>query len=297
MEVADVSTQTSAHRNRVLTLIRSYYPNLSSTDRKIADYIMEDPVKAAAQSISDLATAVGVSTATVSRFVKRISFNSFRDFSRELTAAEPLEPADGDAFQDVEKQTTFKGIAKSTFSSIQSSLDQTSQVMTEEDLKHAVHLLINARSIAFYGLGGSAVAALDGYHKFVRTGIPCAQNSDYDMQLMQAAQMTSQDVAVVISHTGRNQQTLQILTTLTKQHVPVIALTSFGNSPLVKASTVAFISVAEEINYRSEGLTSLIAQMSIIDSLFLMTAVHGNIKMAASLNRVREAISQTRTAL
>jgi hypothetical protein len=41
----------------------------------------------------------------------------------------------------------------------------------------------------------------------------------------------------------------------------------------------------------------LIAQMSIIDSLFLMTAVHGNIEMAESLGRVREAISQTRTEL
>lgn len=288
---------TKPQHNRVLTLIRSYYPNLSPTDRKIADYIILDPVKTAAQSISDLAAAVGVSTATVSRFVKRISFNSFRDFSRELTAAEPVEQSNAEAFQDVEKQTTFKGIAESTFNSIRSSLDQTSQILTEVDLKRAVHLILGARTIGFYGLGGSAVAALDGYHKFVRTGIPCAHNSDYDMQLMQAAQMTAKDVAIVISHTGRNEQTLQILATLTAQHVPVIALTSFGNSPLVKASTVAFLSVAEEINYRSEGLTSLIAQMSIIDSLFLMTAVHGNIKMAASLGRVRETISQTRTEI
>nr|WP_234002806.1 MurR/RpiR family transcriptional regulator [Lactobacillus sp. CBA3605] len=289
--------QASTHRNRVLTLIRSYYPNLSPTDRKIADYIIQDPVKTAAQSISSLAVAVGVSTATVSRFVKRINFNSFRDFSRELTAAEPLERTNAEAFQDVEKQTTFKGIAETAFNSIRSSLDQTSQVMTEADLEQAVHLLLGARTIGFYGLGGSAVAALDGYHKFIRTGISCAYNSDYDMQLMQAAQMTTKDVAVVISHTGRNQQTLQLLSTLTSQQVPVIALTSFGNSPLAKASTVAFISVAEEVNYRSEGLTSLIAQMSIIDSLFLMTAVHGNIEMAASLGRVRDAISQTRTEL
>ncbi|MFC6164562.1 MurR/RpiR family transcriptional regulator [Lactiplantibacillus dongliensis] len=292
-----MSTQKSAHRNRVLTLIRSYYPNLSHTDRKIADYIIKDPVKTAAQSISDLAAAVGVSTATVSRFVKRISFNSFRDFSRELTAAEPLEQSNAEAFQDVEKQTTFKGIADSTFNSIRSSLDQTSQVMTEADLKAATELLLGARIIGFYGLGGSAVASLDGYHKFVRTGILCAHNTDYDMQLMQAAQMTAKDVAVVISHTGRNQQTLQILNTLIEHQVPVIALTSFGNSPLAKGSTVAFISVAEEVNYRSEGLTSLIAQMSIIDSLFLMTAVHGDRQMAASLGRVRDAISQTRTEL
>ncbi|MFB9769794.1 MurR/RpiR family transcriptional regulator [Lactiplantibacillus modestisalitolerans] len=283
------------HRNRVLTLIRSYYPNLSATDRKVADHIIADPVKTAAQSISDLAAAVGVSTATVSRFVKRISFQSFREFSRELTAAEPLEQANAAAFQDVEQQTTFKGIADSTFNSIRSSLDQTSQVMTEDDLQRAVHLLLNARTIGFYGLGGSAVAALDGYHKFVRTGITCVHNSDYDMQLMQAAQMTPKDVAVVISHTGRNQQTLKLLDTLLAQGVPVITLTSFGNSPLAKGSTVAFISVAEEVNYRSEGLTSLIAQMSIIDSLFLMTAVHGNIEMAASLERVRDAISTTRT--
>lgn len=149
-----MSTQSPVHRNRVLTLIRSYYPNLSVTDRKIADYIIADPIKTAAQSISDLAAAVGVSTATVSRFVKRISFSSFRDFSRELTAAEPIEQTNAEAFQDVEKQTTFKGIAESTFNSIRSSLDQTSQVMTEADLKRAVELLLNARSIGFYGLWG-----------------------------------------------------------------------------------------------------------------------------------------------
>ena len=64
-----------------VSTIKANYQHLTGADKKIASFILGNPAAASEMTIQDLAENVKVSTATVSRFVKRIGWRSFREFS------------------------------------------------------------------------------------------------------------------------------------------------------------------------------------------------------------------------
>ncbi len=111
---------------------------------------------------------------------------------------------------------------------------------------------------------------------------------------MQAVKLTKDDCAIVVSHSGRNQQTMLVAKELKKRHVPIIAITSYPTSELAQIADVALIAVAEEVNFRSESMSSLMAQLTIMDSLFMMTAIYHTDKTENILRDVRGIMQKTR---
>ena len=68
----------------ILSQISDMFPQMSSTEEKLASFILADPQKAVSLSISDLADQCGVSISTVSRFCRHLSLNGYQDFRLEL---------------------------------------------------------------------------------------------------------------------------------------------------------------------------------------------------------------------
>ncbi|MFC6260722.1 MurR/RpiR family transcriptional regulator [Levilactobacillus fujinensis] len=275
--------------------IRGTYDQLSRTEKKVAQLALDNPALVSEMTIKELASATGVSTATISRFVKRMNYANYREFTMALahTATEetPQQPS---SFPELAEGDSLATIANKTFGFSISSLRATNEALSEKDLARAVLKLINSRNVAFFGLGGSSVAALDGYHKFIRTSLNVMYHPDYDIQLMQAAKMTDADCAIVISHSGRNRETLHIVKELQHSGVTIIAITSYSGSPLAQAADVTFLSLTDEVKYRSEGMYSLISQLTILDSLFMMTILRISSRTDKVMTRVRDVIEQTR---
>ncbi|KRM60213.1 MurR/RpiR family transcriptional regulator [Secundilactobacillus malefermentans] len=277
-----------------LSNIRSYFPNLSQTDRKIANYVLKNPNKSGRETIKSLAATVGVSTASISRFVKRVGYHNFREFSVELAQIETNSTSGQTIFKEIDRGDSLATITQKTFHSQISALESTQAALKESELARAVLKIIKSKQLNFFGLGASSIVALDGYHKFLRTSLNCVFHPDYDIQLMQAARMNEDDCAIVISHSGENHETLLLVETLKEQGTPIIGITSFANSTLANEADVTLLSLAEEVNYRSEGMYSLIAQMTIMDTLFMMSAVRISHDMEGVMKSVHDVIEKTR---
>ncbi|SOB43456.1 Transcription regulator [Weissella viridescens] len=271
--------------------IKSLRDQLSGSDKKIADYILDHANSVQGLTIKGLADAVNVSTATISRFVKRIGFSSFREFSLSLTAV--MQP-DNAFFGEIENNDDTNAIVNKVFKGGENALSTTFNLIPTESWDTVCAWIINARKLGFFGIGGSSIVALDGYHKFLRTPIDAEQHPDYDVQLMQAVRMRDTDVAIVVSHSGRNLDTLKITRQLKANNVKVIAITAYVNSTLAKLADLVLPSSAEEINIRSESMSSLLAQLAIIDSLFTLVGVHLGPDTLEIVDSIRQAIDHTR---
>ncbi|MCB6841014.1 MurR/RpiR family transcriptional regulator [Weissella viridescens] len=271
--------------------IKSLRDQLSGSDKNIADYILDHANSVQGLTIKGLADAVNVSTATISRFVKRIGFSSFREFSLSLTAV--MQP-DNAFFGEIENNDDTNAIVNKVFKGGENALSSTFNLIPTESWDTACAWIINARKLGFFGIGGSSIVALDGYHKFLRTPIDAEQHPDYDVQLMQAVRMRDTDVAIVVSHSGRNLDTLKITRQLKANNVKVIAITAYVNSTLAKLADLVLPSSAEEINIRSESMSSLLAQLAIIDSLFTLVGVHLGPDTLEIVDSIRQAIDHTR---
>jgi DNA-binding MurR/RpiR family transcriptional regulator len=103
------------------------------------------------------------------------------------------------------------------------------------------------------------------------------------------------DCAIVVSHSGKNRQTLKIAETLKQRKVPVIGITGYPDSPLANHSDITFVSSSDESNYRSEGMYSLIAQMTVVDTLFMMATVRMGPATEDTIQNVQNIIESTRS--
>lgn len=272
--------------------IRSYYARLSAKEKKVADYILQNPEKIVHITINELAEDLHVADATVFRFCKRIGFKGYQAMKIAL-ASEIMEPIQ-QIHEEISENDDEQTITKKIFQSNIQTLENTLHLLNENALHQAVSLLLNAAKIEFYGVGGSMVIAMDAYHKFIRTGIKAFSFIDSHYQLMSASQLTEGDVAVVISHSGTNKDTINILKTAKKNGAKTIGITGYPKSFIGQNVDVALFTSSEETDFRSEALSSRIGQLSIIDALYVNIMVLNKYNANKALDKIRDSISETR---
>ncbi|WP_050183146.1 MurR/RpiR family transcriptional regulator [Domibacillus robiginosus] len=272
--------------------IRSYYARLSEKEKKVADYILQNPEKIVHITINELAETLHVADATVFRFCKRIGFKGYQAMKIAL-ASEIMEPIQ-QIHAEISADDDEKTITRKIFQSNIQTLENTLHLLNENALHQAVSILLHAAKIEFYGVGGSMVIAMDAYHKFIRTGIKAFSFVDSHYQLMSASQLTERDVAVVISHSGTNKDTINILKTAKKNGAKTIGITGYPKSFIGQNVDVALFTSSEETDFRSEALSSRIGQLSIIDALYVNIMVLNKYNANKALDKIRNSISETR---
>ncbi|MCM3598636.1 MurR/RpiR family transcriptional regulator [Metabacillus idriensis] len=272
--------------------IRSHYARLSEKEKKIADYILENPKEIIHSTINEVADNLGVAEATVFRFCKRIDFKGYQAMKIAL-ASEIMSPVQ-QIYEEINDNDNEKAVAEKVFHSNIRTLENTLQILDFSSIQKAAGILSDANRVNFYGTGGSAIIAMDAYHKFIRTGISAYAFIDSHFQLMSASQLTDRDVAVVISHSGTNKDTIKVMNTARKNGAKTIGITGFPKSPIGQNADVSLYTSSEETEYRSEALASRIGQLSLIDALYVNMMISNKDDAKKSLEKVRDAISETR---
>lgn len=275
-----------------LIRIRSHYPVFSEKEKKIADYILANPEKIIHGTINQIAHGLSIADSTVFRFCKRLGFSGYQAMKIAL-ATELVEPIQ-DIHEKIEETDNEITVANKVFQSNAKTIEDTFKFLDEDVFRSAVKAILHARRVEFFGNGGSNSIAIDAYHKFVRTGIPVFSQIDSHLQLMSASQMTQGDVAVLISHTGTTRDILDILNTVKENGVTTIAVTSFAKSPLSEQVDLALYTIADETDFRSEALASRIAQLSLMDAIYVNILKAQKDEGQQSLKKVRKAIAVKR---
>lgn len=278
--------------NSCLNKIRSYYPRFSEKEKQIADYILKNPEKIIHGTINEVAEDLGVADATVFRFCKRIGFKGYQAMKIAL-ASENIIPSKV-LHEEITEEDNEQEITEKVFKSNIQTLENTLQLLDRETIQKAVELISAADRVHFFGTGGSSIIALDAFHKFIQTGIKAYAFADSHFQLMAASQLTPKDLAVVISHSGTNSDTINILNVALENGAKTIGITSFPRSPISQKADAVLLTSSEGTKYRSEALASRIAQLSIIDVLYVNIMVKNKEVSQKSLEKARKAISKTK---
>ncbi|QDP41319.1 MurR/RpiR family transcriptional regulator [Radiobacillus deserti] len=274
----------------VIQRIQSAYSSLSEKEKAIADFILEHPDTIIHSSINQVSEALKVADATVFRFCKRIGFKGYQALKIAL-ASEVIHPIK-DIHETISDEDSEETIFEKVFTSNIQALEYTKAL--DQSFREAVDVLLEAEQVFFYGNGGSGIIALDGEHKFMRSGLPSHAYTDSHMQLMTAAQLTPKNVAVFISHTGSNKDLLEVLEVANESGAKTIGITNFAKTSLSKNVHVCLYTASKETEFRSEALSSRIAQLSLLDSLYISYCIKKKEQSKHALQQVREAIARKR---
>ncbi|MFA6508286.1 MAG: MurR/RpiR family transcriptional regulator [Treponemataceae bacterium] len=270
-----------------LVRINALYSQLRESEKKVADYIRLDFEKVIHQSITEVAETVGASESTVVRLCKALDYRGFQDFKIHL-AQEYREPA-SQIHEAIGKDDDALAIKKKVFESDLLAITETLKVLADEPFLKAVILIAKANRLEFYGTGGSGSVAMDAQHKFLKIGKKSSAHADADLQAMSASLLGTGDVAVGISHSGGNKEVLDALEIAKKCGASVIAITNYGRSPITKISDVVLFTAAGETAFKSDALSSRIAELVILDALWTAVAFEDYDRSSECIRRTREA--------
>ena len=267
---------------------RSRMADMSKTDRLIATYLLDHSQEACHLSSAELAETIGVSKSALTRFVKFLGYENLREMRVQLASTRlPVI-----FFDDFERGSTLD-TAQSVFEHSANSLIETMSALREENLDAAVQLLGRSKLCGLFGTGGSFPILYSAFHRFQRTSLRMILQADMHMQLEIAANLSPDDCALVVSHSGRNKDVMRVVKILKEGEVPIVSITSNPTSPLAEQSDITICSVAEETKIRPEAITSTVAQMVIVDTLFALYVEHID-KDPSRFARIRSVIKETR---
>ena len=242
---------------------------LSKSERKIASIVLNNPSKVINQSISDLSEAAEVSLPTVNRFCKKLGFDGYPSF--KIRIAQELSNTNKMLSETLKVDADTPDIVKRVMADIQSTVINIGQNLDPSTIDKATKLLTSAKSITFFGLGGSGPVAMDGQHKFFRLKIPSSYISDPHLQFMSANSLEKNDVVVVISQSGTTAALIDSVKIVKKNGVKVIGIMP-GDTPLANICDYP-LTINVGINNRiSKPLTSRIAYTAVIDVLTMGVA-------------------------
>ena len=126
------------------------------------------------------------------------------------------------------------------------------------------------------------------------TGLDVAALTDSHEQLMRAAVTGPDEVFVIISHTGATRDLIEVAELARSRGAKVVAVTSYGRSPISRVADVLLNVSTPETLYRTEALTSRLAMLTITDILYVGVSVKIHARMLANLQLIREAIKRRR---
>lgn len=275
--------------NGGLVMLKEMLPSLPASERKIAVYILENPEFAIGATAIKLAERSNTSSAAVIRLCKSLGLKGFQELKIRISG-DLHRPMDG-RYRDIEPNETQRSILeKMTNNSIQ-ALKETSEILSLEEVKKATDAIIKARNIHFFGVGASGIIAHDAQQKFLRINKSATAFSDIHMVAMLVANATKDDVVVGISFSGETIEVAKILELANKQGATTISLTRYGASPVsAEAKIKLFTSASMEAIYRSSATSSRLAQLHVIDILFMCVVTQQHKRSIKYLDKTREAI-------
>ena len=276
--------------------VRSIYDSLSTAEKKVADYFLSNVESVFSKPIALLAEEAGVSKVAWVRFCKDIGFGGLKDLKRTLFAQmrEKQEDAVADPFSDVRDVGSTKSLIEGIRQNSIQAISDTAAMLDPGSLEAAATAIVHAKTVRIFGVGASGLVGEDLHSKLMRINKHSYFSADPHTQLTYAANMSAQDVAVLISMSGKTKEILEILTLAKQTQTPTIALTQYRKTPLVLHSdTVLYVS-APEISKRSGATSSRLAQLMVVDALFTATAHMDYDAIAVNLERSRESTSSHR---
>lgn len=253
----------------VLVRIQEYSVHASGAEKGILRFLRENPDEAAGYSIKQLSDKTYSSGATIVRLCRKMGFAGYKELQKSLLyetglrrdSIRPVEQEIGrnDSLEELVDKVTYKNIV---------SLDNTRKLVDLDILNHCVDLLEKSHTVYLFGIGSSLLVARDMYLKLLRVNKPCVICDDWHAQLLQARNMRKGDLAVIVSYSGLTEEMITCAREARLREAPVVTISRFEQSPLVRLADYNLAVAATELIFRSGAMSSRISQLNMVDILY-----------------------------
>ena len=272
-----------------LKMLQNMLEQLPASERKIAQFILENPRSILDSTVNEIGVQAKTSGAAVIRLCKSLGLNGFQDLKVRI-AGDLVKPVE-QGYRDIAPGESYFSIAQKTTSNSIQSIRDTEEIINYEELERAVQTLLPAQNVHFFGIGASNIIAKDAQQKFLRIQKNATAFTDTHLVATIIANASKEDVVFCISHSGETAEVIKVMSLAKERGVKTISLTKYGQSSVASLADIKlFTSYSGEAAFRSGATSSRLAQLYMIDILFLSMATVQYEHTIQAIDQTREAI-------
>lgn len=274
------------------TMLALQEGKLGKGSLRITKVILDRPQEVVGMTLSEFARTAEVSDGMVIKVLKQAGLTGFQQLKLALAyeLGSPLQSI----HEGLETGDDYGTIRRKIFGANVQALLDTEQILTDELLGNAVDILDAAAIIDIYGIGSAAPIAEDAYYRLIRIGLNPRISTDSHLQVTTASLATHRSAVLTISHSGSTLETLDATRVAKEAGARVVVISGYADAPLHKYADVVLQTKAIETKFRTEAMTSRIAQLAIVDTLIGALALKRYDSAVATVNKTQNALTLKR---
>ena len=271
----------------IISCITDRFMALTATEKRIAQFILDDVAAAAEMPIAELARLTDTSQASVTRFARALGCKDVRELKMKLAQSLAI----GQRFiLDVPDLEGVQGI----YESIISVLETNRRALDLAALKRAVEWISGARQVLALGMGGgSTICAQEIQYRLFRLGLPVVSQSDGLLVRMMSSAVTAKVVVIVLSLGGYTKEMIESAAIARQYGAKIVAITP-PETPLAAQADIVLPLLVSENDYIFKPSASRYAMLAMVDVLATELAMANKPQAKDRLRRIKLALDDHR---
>jgi DNA-binding MurR/RpiR family transcriptional regulator len=274
-----------------LLKIRAERDQMSAIERRIADYILDEPHLLRDYSSQQLANALKISQSSVVKFSQKLGFKGYPDLKYSI--GESLARGDGgdrDSNVDQRPEDPHSALAESLWYSKTQAEQETRLINPSKKIDAIADAIAGAGKVFIIGLGEDGIPARWFAMRLSLLDILTVHHFDPVLMAASIATAVTGDVLLVFSEHGQQPALCQIGRQFRERHGKVISVTRHTANPLRAQSDQTLLVSAHDEREHIQPLLYQSALRHLLDMLFVILTENGHGRLdryAANLERIQ----------
>lgn len=250
-----------------LIKIKERWDEFTPSDKKIGEYIVDNPEQIVNYNTLELADLIDTSQSAIIRFIKKIGYKGYIDF--KIDVAKSLEESN-DFFPDevITKNESIENIISKSKNNGSATVEKTYALIDTEAIKRAIDDINKANNIYLAGVGSSGLICEDFSYKLQRSGKKVFYQVDAHTNLALVTNIDKEDLLIAISYSGLTKEILIASEYAKKVGAKVISISKSLNSTLAHNSNELLLIPEIERKMRYGAISSRLSSQIITDILY-----------------------------
>ena len=277
----------------IVLQIKEEYRKFTKSEKKVADYFIENYKDAINESIQSIAATTDTSPATVIRFVKALKFDGLQQLKLAIAADmdsqkpditdEIIHPKDG-LYEIVEKNK--RNLVK--------SIEKLYALMDMDLIEKSIDAIDLAKKVYLFGVGASGIVCYDINYKLSRIGKDVVFNNDIHLQLVNLNFITKEDACVCVSYSGNTKETVLVAEIAKKAGAKTVGICCYGKNELSKICDITLRVPHDERELRLGAISSRNTTLTLLDTIYLAITHRHYPEVLHDIETTRDLIKRLR---
>ncbi len=251
--------------------IRSAYATLPSAERKVADFILENPDRAMRMVINEIADAAGVSVPSVTRLARKLGYKGFLEF-RVALASGAATNGEAHKLTPVSPEDCDELVIEKIYGASIRALEDTYRALDKEKLSELAKRVSTAERVLIAGGGGSSLLAKDMAFQLDVLGIEAVAVTDGAVMDMYKSRFRPSDILIGLSRGGRNKKLTEAIKTAKAAGVTCVYMSNYVNAQGAQLADYFFCTSRLDDMKMLLGTESSNAMIALCNVLVLLVA-------------------------